>query len=506
MGSPSRSRRSSSNVTTRAGGVKSRPSSPRQATGRRGSLKKTPSKASTRSKSVESRSSRSPQKAKSKEGRPTSAKSKSRSAEKEKTPSSSRGAGTHTSGGASKAQNGDRKTKNATKQTTTGSVPKEKTDSTPRGRRRQSKFPRTTSTGKITKARRRSSLSPSGAKIEELLISPGGSSSSSKKKTPPSHNLRKRLSLIAEESRESISTRRSSRSVTSSATGETDCLETQDVSLRDSLRENGFVLKALLKKGDAIAPERGGNVYLAHAVKLLPSRDVALKILRRDFAPRTRRQFFLPQEYYICRELSRKAAHPNIVEFHTPLLVLGSRVCFPMERYAGGDLLELLYREKTLPEAELRGYFSQALDAVQYLHSKEIAHLNLKCEHFLLDGGGNVRLCGFGWATKFDPGRLEEDIYCQTVGYTPPEVVRRHPYDPTKADVFALGATLYILCTGKFPNPKLLDLMGKGPPNFPRHPEVSAELKELIRAMMEADWSRRVDLQEVKRMAWMKRK
>ncbi|XP_035696273.1 CBL-interacting protein kinase 14-like [Branchiostoma floridae] len=520
MGSPSRSRRSSSsNVSPREGESKSRLSSPRQPTGRRGSLKKTPSKASARSKSAESSggSPRSPQKAKSKEGRPTSAMAKSRSAEKEQKASSS-GSGT-------KEQNGERKTKDSTKQVATRSAPKEKTDGTPRDRRRQSKFPRT-SAGKITKARRRSSVSPSGAKIEEILVSP---SSRSRKKAPPkkkSPNLRKRLSVITEESRESISSRRRSATAssnstpsegistrsrsastsTSSATEEIDCLEAQDVSLRGSLRENGFVLKQLLKKSDAIAPERGGNVYLAHSVKLLPSRDVALKILRRDFAPRTRRQFFLPQEYYICRDLSKKAAHPNIVEFHPPLLLFGSRVCFPMEHYAGGDLLELLYREKKIPEAELRGYFSQALDAVQYLHSKDIAHLNLKCEHFLLDGAANVRLCGFGCATRFDPEKLEEDIYCQTVGYTPPEVVNRFPYDPMKADVFALGATLYILCMGRFPNPKLLHLMGKGAPNFPRHSEVSDHLKELIRAMMEADWSRRIDLQEVKRMAWMKRK
>ncbi|XP_078691991.1 testis-specific serine/threonine-protein kinase 3-like [Branchiostoma floridae x Branchiostoma belcheri] len=421
-------------------------------------------------------------------------------------PSSSRDVTPRAGGSATRVQNADRKAKNAVKQVATGSASKDKTDTTPRGgRRRQSKFPRTTSTGKITKARRRSSQSPSGAKIEEMLISPSGSSTSSRrKKTPPkrSSNLRKRLSVIAEDS-------------TSATTGETqtDCLEAQDVSLRGSLRENGFTLKQLLKKSDAIAPDRGGNVYLAHAANVQPPRDVVLKILRRDFAPRTRRQFFLPQEYYICRDLcntTKKAAHPNIVEFHTPLLLLGSRVCFPMERCSGGDLLQMLYREKKLPETALRGFFSQALDAVQFLHSKEIAHLDLKCEHFLLDGGGSgnvrVRICGFGWATKFDPGRLEEDIYCQTVGYTPPEVVRRHPYDPTKADVFALGATLYILCTGKFPNPRLLELMGKGSPNFPRTPEVSAQLKELVRAMMDADWSRRLELREVKRSAWMKRK
>ncbi|KAI8512127.1 hypothetical protein Bbelb_087660 [Branchiostoma belcheri] len=508
----------SSNVSTKAGrGSKTRPSSPRYASGRRGSLKNSPSRANARSKSVESRSPRSPQKVKSKERRPTSGSRKSRSSERDQMPSSSREATPRAGGSTTRVQHADRKAKNAVKQVATGSASKDKADTTPRGgRRRQSKFPRTSSAGKITKARRRSSQSPSGAKIEEMLISPSGSSTSSrKKKTPPkrSSNLRKRLSVIAEDSRESISTRRRSRSATRSAsrssstsatTGETqtDCLEAQDVSLRSSLRENGFALKQLLKKSDAIAPDRGGNVYLAHATNVHPPRDVVLKILRRDFAPRTRRQFFLPQEYYICRDLcnTKKAAHPNIVEFHMPLLLLGSRVCFPMERCSGGDLLQMLYREKKLPETALRGFFSQALDAVQFLHSKEIAHLDLKCEHFLLDGGGSgnvrVRICGFGWATKFDPGRLEEDIYCQTVGYTPPEVVRRHPYDPTKADVFALGATLYILCTGKFPNPRLLELMGKGSPNFPRTPEVSAQLKELVRAMMDADWSRRLELRE----------
>ena len=77
---------------------------------------------------------------------------------------------------------------------------------------------------------------------------------------------------------------------------------------------------------------------------------------------------------------------------------IGAYTCVIMEQAKRGDLLEYILSRGSLPENETRSIFHGVVLAVQYLHSHNIAHRDLKCENILLDDRGQAKLSDFGFA------------------------------------------------------------------------------------------------------------
>ena len=83
-------------------------------------------------------------------------------------------------------------------------------------------------------------------------------------------------------------------------------------------------------------------------------------------------------------------------------------------------------------------------DLVYVCHQKQIAHLDLKPENFFLSDNLNIKLGDFGKSSYFEENTKYDKI-CWSIGYTSYEVFSGKEYDPFKADLFSLGATLYVL-------------------------------------------------------------
>lgn len=105
---------------------------------------------------------------------------------------------------------------------------------------------------------------------------------------------------------------------------------------------------------------------------------------------------------------------------------------------------------KPINESTVRKWGTQLCDAISYLHDREIAHRDLKLENVLLDSAGNVKLTDFG----FVKGHCSRDLsstFCGSRSYAAPEILRGLPYDPKKADVWAVTAIIFITATGRMP-------------------------------------------------------
>ena len=97
--------------------------------------------------------------------------------------------------------------------------------------------------------------------------------------------------------------------------------------------------------------------------------------------------------------------------------------------------------------------FVQMVEAVQWLHSKNVCHLDLSLENvmFANEKELRIRLIDFGMAVEFENDGF---IHRGVVGkrqYMAPEVFAGHSFDARKADVYSLGVCLFVMLTGTRP-------------------------------------------------------
>lgn len=151
-------------------------------------------------------------------------------------------------------------------------------------------------------------------------------------------------------------------------------------------------------------------------------------------------------------EILQAIQHPNIVALKD---VFESRaeVVLILELVSGGELFDFIAEKENLLESEAIEFMKQILEGLGFMHSKNIAHFDLKPENIMLSDNvaphPNIKLIDFGLAHRFHQG----EEYRSTSGtpqYIAPEVINCEPLS-TAADMWSIGVITYILLSGLSP-------------------------------------------------------
>jgi eukaryotic-like serine/threonine-protein kinase len=163
--------------------------------------------------------------------------------------------------------------------------------------------------------------------------------------------------------------------------------------------------------------------------------------------------------------------HPGAVEIRDIDVAEDGSPFLVMELLVGESLSERVKR-CGVSLRELLGYMAEVLDTLTAAHNKGIVHRDIKPANLFVLEDGPIKVLDFGLARIRQDGDLQAvwtqaGIALGTTPYMPPEQARGRPID-ARADLFAVGATMFRLITGRHihdarSNLDLLMKMGKEP-------------------------------------------
>ncbi|MGC2185963.1 MAG: tetratricopeptide repeat protein [Terriglobales bacterium] len=229
-----------------------------------------------------------------------------------------------------------------------------------------------------------------------------------------------------------------------------------------------------------------GVVFLAHDQQL--ERDVAIKILPPGtLADEAARKRFRQEALSLA-----KLNHPNIATIHD--FDTADQTDFLVTEYIAGESLDKKLASGALPSKEVVRLGLQLAQGLAAAHARGIIHRDLKPANLRLTTDGRLKILDFGLAQFAHPeGDLavtasltSSQQITGTLPYMSPEQLRGEPSD-RRTDIWAAGAVLYELSTGRRPFPEthgplLINAILNHEPELPSkvNPQISAGLESVI--------------------------
>lgn len=189
-----------------------------------------------------------------------------------------------------------------------------------------------------------------------------------------------------------------------------------------------------------------GVVYKGHDTQL--QRDVAIKLLKRDVSRDERAVEKLKQEAQVAMLLT----HPYIMRLIN--FERDGEYSFLLMEYVEGQTLDALaaMSEGGRLDEQLVGIIGyKVCEALEYAHDKNVIHRDIKPANIMMDKGKDgIKLMDFGIARLLMMTDDKKGSIAGTLAYIAPEIFEGGRPDP-RADIYALGLTLYELLAGANP-------------------------------------------------------
>jgi hypothetical protein len=207
-----------------------------------------------------------------------------------------------------------------------------------------------------------------------------------------------------------------------------------------------------------------------------------------------------PNEGVLHNEMSimkKGSAHENIVTFFNAYLVDGF-LWVAMELVDGGSLTEVLEHCPDIEVPQIALVLRDSLRAIEYLHSLDIIHRDIKSDNILIGVDGSIRLTDFGYAAQLTEHVAKRSTVVGTAWWMAPEVIDPAQQYGKQCDIWSFGV-MSRECWEKEPpymeesqTKALFLIMSKGlPPLDYKRPGMPHELQSVVNACCVHDANQR---------------
>ncbi len=196
-----------------------------------------------------------------------------------------------------------------------------------------------------------------------------------------------------------------------------------------------------------------GVAYLAHDLRQVNSGSVSDVVLKETLIPA-----------YVDKEIQQQCVERFerearlLKELQSEHIVglnhyfIEDKRCYLVLEYIKGQNLRQLVGERGALDPKLVLELAQQMtDILAFLHGKQIIHRDFTPDNLIMQANGKLKLIDFNVASEWDKDDGKTGTIVGKHAYVPPEQFRGKPCEAS--DIYALGATLFYLATGKDPEP-----------------------------------------------------
>ncbi|XP_039428052.1 serine/threonine-protein kinase PAK 3-like [Corvus cornix cornix] len=207
-------------------------------------------------------------------------------------------------------------------------------------------------------------------------------------------------------------------------------------------------LRSIVTEGDPVTRytefvkvAQGGFGTVYKAIDPTTGEVVALK--KMPLCKRSRKELVVSEI-----QIMKESRHPNIVNYIDSYLV-DEDLWLVMEYVDGGTLTSVL-TQIFMEERVIAAISRECLKALDFLHSKNVIHRDVKSDNILLGMDGSVKLTDFGLCAQLTPERRTRCTVLGSPYWLAPEILKRKEYD-TQVDIWALGIVAIEMLEGEPP-------------------------------------------------------